>query len=156
MSGHDERPADDVPTTHLDALRAMQEHVEALPLNGTAVEQLSHLKALEPLFNDALTATVAAARTDKCSWQRIGDALHVSRQSAQERWGPKNGTGGASSDGANGDAGDVPGGDVTAPKSRNRRKAAPAVEHLEARLTRLSLRKRTAQLELRRSAARSD
>lgn len=156
MPERDERPPDDVPTTHLDALRALQEHMAALPLDGTAVEQLAHLKACEPLLNDAVDATVAAARTDKCSWQRIGEALHMRRQSAQERWGPKNGTGGASSDGANGDAGDVPGGDVTAPKSRKRRKAAPGVAHLEARLIRLSLRKRTAQLELRRSSARSD
>ncbi len=154
MPDPDEQHADGL-IPHLKALQALRNHAAALPSDGTAVEQLIHIKELEALLNRVLDLTVAAARADGRSWKSISEALRMRRQSAQERWGNKSGTGDANSDERNVEGDNTPSDDAPPPMSRRRPPALPVVEDVEARLTALSLFKRKAHFQVTRAPARS-
>lgn len=54
-----------------------------------SIRALELVRSIEDLLADARARAVADARADGASWQAIGDALGVSRQSVHDRYGVK-------------------------------------------------------------------
>ncbi len=61
--------------------------VELLTPGGDPEHALAVARALRPLADEALSTLVTAAREQGASWQRVGDALGITRQAAFQRFG---------------------------------------------------------------------
>jgi len=83
------RPPNDVPGAWADLLDDAKNLHRAKRLNSTPAEQLMYLHHLVWTAERITTATVEASRKNGDTWQRIGDALHITKQAAQQRYGPK-------------------------------------------------------------------
>ena len=53
------------------------------------LEELVTVAHGHTLYSELMTATVQKARLAGISWERIAEALGVSRQAAQQRFGPR-------------------------------------------------------------------
>jgi hypothetical protein len=51
------------------------------------LELLAEMKALKADIDERMAAAVAKQREQGVSWAQIGDALGMSRQAAQQKWG---------------------------------------------------------------------
>ncbi|KQY61437.1 hypothetical protein [Nocardioides sp. Root140] len=76
----------DVIDTHEDALRNLwrRSHVGGFD----ALDEISKARERVENAQDELTAAVAAAREQSVSWEAIGRATGMTRQSAHSRWAP--------------------------------------------------------------------
>ncbi|MCU1356417.1 MAG: hypothetical protein JWM89_1835 [Acidimicrobiales bacterium] len=52
------------------------------------IEELAELVALRQVLDESITTAVRGLRSEY-SWSRIGQALGITKQSAQEKWGGK-------------------------------------------------------------------
>ncbi len=57
------------------------------PSERDALAYVAALARTARLVEDSIRAHVAIARDEDATWQRIGDALGVSKQAAQQRYG---------------------------------------------------------------------
>lgn len=55
--------------------------------NETITETLHDLTTIRYQLTEATTAAVVLARSEGMTWQAIGDALHITKQAAQQRYG---------------------------------------------------------------------
>jgi len=135
---------------HRTALLALQARVARLDATAAAdVMLLAAVHEIELLVEALKDRAVRAVQATEVKNPAIAAALDVSPQNISKRW-PRS---------KNDDHGDAGGGgtaataatDPTAPAARKRRRSAPAVEHVEVRLTGMSVFKRTARLEVTRT-----
>lgn len=79
----------DVDPTPLEAIKGLQayEHAVTRYRSGAALEALTGIKTVTEGIDTLAHAAVALARRQGASWGVIGDALGVSRQNAQSRFG---------------------------------------------------------------------
>jgi len=62
-------------------------HLWQRTFDGAEIDELEDIVCLRDLLSDMTPAIVRRAREQNCSWKEIGDALGMSRQAAQQRFG---------------------------------------------------------------------
>lgn len=66
---------------------ALRRHEKKSARQGSALGSLMVARTLEDISSDVLRVLVMDARGAGYTWQQIGEALHVTRQAAQQRFG---------------------------------------------------------------------
>jgi pyrroloquinoline quinone (PQQ) biosynthesis protein C len=74
-------------TTASDAHNAIAAAVRSITANDGALAALDELTLLRHTIERLTLEQVGKARREGATWQQLGDALGVSRQSAHERFG---------------------------------------------------------------------
>lgn len=140
---HDAESADAPP--HVFAVLALRDLASGLNVEQSALELLPVLRAMETLVGAALDRTVQAARADTATWQAVGEAVGMSRQSAWQRWKPtapdgeQDASQGEPQDSNHATGSTAPG--AAAPRARRHRQRddQPWAEDVTVRLVRLPL-----------------